>query len=83
MKIMFKMVALMLEELERVISLTSDVIIKTKAKYVHSLGNKLNNPQTDEISLVYTKQVSSEEKHSSSFHQFYQMGFLLQMYVRK
>ena len=35
------------EELLRVTSLTSDAITKAKEKYFHSLGNKLNDPQTD------------------------------------
>ena len=35
------------DELVRVTSLSSDVITKAKEKYLYSLGNKLNNPQTD------------------------------------
>ena len=35
------------DELLRVTSLTSDAITKAKGKYFHSLGNKLNDPQTD------------------------------------
>ena len=40
------MIAL-IDELVRVTSLTSDAIIKAKEKYFHSLGDKLNDPQTD------------------------------------
>ena len=35
------------DELVRVTSLTSDALIKAKEKYFHSLGDKLNDPQTD------------------------------------
>ena len=34
------------EELVRVTSLSSDVITKAKEKYIYSLANKLNDPQT-------------------------------------
>ena len=34
------------DELVRVTSLRSDVITKAKEKYIYSLGNKLNDPQT-------------------------------------
>ena len=34
------------EELQRVTNLSSNKITKAKEKYFHSLGNKLNDPQT-------------------------------------
>ena len=34
------------DELVRSTSISSDTIIKAKEKYLHSLGNKLNDPQT-------------------------------------
>ena len=34
------------DELVRITSLSSDTITKAEAKYLHSLGNKLNDPQT-------------------------------------
>ena len=34
------------DELVRITSLSSDTITKAKDKYLHSLGNKLNDPQT-------------------------------------
>ena len=34
------------DELLRITSLSSDTITKAKEKYLHSLGNKLNDPQT-------------------------------------
>ena len=48
MKIMLKMVVsdANKDELVRITSLSSDTITKAKAKYLHSLGNKLNDPQT-------------------------------------
>ena len=34
------------DELVRITSRSSDIIIKAKEKYLQSLGNKLNDPQT-------------------------------------
>ena len=34
------------DELVRITSISSDTITKAKVKYLHSLGNKLNDPQT-------------------------------------
>ena len=67
------------DELVRVTSLTSNAIIKAKEKYFHYLGNKMNYPQTD---VKFYWSIPSEEKFLS-FHQFYQMGISLKMYVRK
>ena len=69
------------DEYIRVISLTSDVIIKAKEKYFHSLGNK--SIDRCEILLVYASQISSKEEKTSHSTSFNHMGLLLQMYVRK
>ena len=41
------------DELVRITSLNSDTITKAKDKYLHSLGNKLNDPQTGAKSYFY------------------------------
>ena len=67
------------DELVRVTSLSNDAIIKAKEKYFHSLGDTLNDPQTDVKCYWSILTNLFKRKKFHSFHQFYQMGHLLQM----
>ena len=71
------------EELLRITSLSSDTIIKAKEKYLYSLGNKWNDPQTGAKSYWSILNKFLQKKKYLLSHQFYRMGLSSQMYVRK
>ena len=63
------------DELVRVTSLSSYVITKAKEKYLYSLGNKLNDPQTGAKFYFFIKKILLS-------HEFYVMEHLSQIYMK-
>ena len=70
------------DELVRVTSLNSDVITKAKEKYLYSLGNKLNDPQTGAKSYWSILNKFLHKKKILLSHQFYGMAHLSQIYTK-
>ena len=71
------------DELVRITSISSDTITKAKETYLHSLGNKLNDPQTGAKSYCSILNKLLQKNKFLLYHLFYLMGNLSQMYMRK
>ena len=69
------------EELHNITKLSSDAITKAKNKYLSTLGNKLNNPQTGSKSYWSILNKFLQNRKIPRFLQFYLMEHLSQMYV--
>ena len=71
------------QELASITTLNSDIIIKAKEKYISSLGNKFNDPQTGAKSYWSILNKFLQKKNTPLIKQIILMGRSSQRYVRK